>query len=540
MGSGNFLNGSAGPTQDAQYKILNGAGTRMCRFDAYPYDYWDFTNSVAKPQNFDAACKQAQSYGVTPMILFEHYGSYPAPMTLGDYNKWFAIGQAFAGRFRPNSSWWTSQGIKDFGISVFTAMNEPDINGPYIDRTAYHDALKGLADGVHSVDSTLKVIPCGFAPANAFGDYTLGGYGTAIVDLSNDGTLDGIDLHTYSGYWTPVKSNKHSAQHDFDAVKAELGVTRDINYYCTEFNYQRTHGEGFSTSSVDIGEDAASKYLLTTIWDELGVVGSSGQGVSRLALLWNLFQENGDPPYDTAQQMSPWVPTQRAKTYQMMAQLTAGMSFTALDPKTTGEFVLAGTGGTVWVWQDRANWTNHPGTSHTVSEIPAGATKLDVYGWDGLRASIALSGQDSYTVNDLPGEATYLFVADASGGTPPSPPSPNLLPDLTVEGLSSSPSGTMRRGTPVTFQATLTNRGTASAPAGVIVACTVDGVQVATGTTTAPLAAGASVTITAASPWIAVQGTHAVGALADPTNAVAESDETNNATSSPLSLSVTR
>jgi len=96
------------------------------------------------------------------MILFEYYSEWGP---LGDYNKWFAIGRDFATLFRPNSPWLVSQGITGWGISVYSAINEPDL-AVDIPFSTYVNAIEGLADGVHSVDPTLKVIPGGFMSEN--------------------------------------------------------------------------------------------------------------------------------------------------------------------------------------------------------------------------------------------------------------------------------------------------------------------------------------------------------------------------------------
>jgi hypothetical protein len=58
---------------------------------------------------------EAHRHGITPMFLFEYYTRWHGE--LGGYEKWFAIGQAFAERFRPNSPWLPSQGIRDWGVS---------------------------------------------------------------------------------------------------------------------------------------------------------------------------------------------------------------------------------------------------------------------------------------------------------------------------------------------------------------------------------------------------------------------------------------
>lgn len=77
-------------------------------------------------------------------------------------------------------------------------------------------------------------------------DQTCDGYPAAIIDLLNNGKLDGVDLHNYLGYWSNVDSFRKSPQGSFDAVKSHLrsnGLTKDISYYCTEFG-SHTIGSG--------------------------------------------------------------------------------------------------------------------------------------------------------------------------------------------------------------------------------------------------------------------------------------------------------
>ena len=61
----------------------------------------------------------------------------------------------------------------------------------------YASALAGLSAGVKSVQPDGKVMPGGFASVNAFGDCTLRGLATHLEPLWANGTLDGLDLHTY-------------------------------------------------------------------------------------------------------------------------------------------------------------------------------------------------------------------------------------------------------------------------------------------------------------------------------------------------------
>jgi len=107
---------------------------------------------------------------------------------------------------------------------------------------------------------------------------------------------------------------------------------------------------------------------------------------------------------------------------------------------------------------------------------------------------------------------------------------PDTLPDVIVTSLSYA-SGT--------FTSTVKNRGTAATPAGtdIGVAYSVDGVYRTWGGVTGPLAAGASVTIgTNGGPYTIPGGTHTITAFVDDENRFAESDESNNQLSRPITI----
>ena len=540
MGGGNFENGNGdsgtGATAADQYNALTILGAKMSRMNIYPGFYWN--GSAATPTAVQSGVLQAHTNGITPMILFEDAASYN---DLGDYNKWYGIGRDFATQFRPNSPWLTSQGITGWGITIYSAINEPDIENamPKTGPSSYYSALEGLADGVHSVDATLKVIPGGLGSENAFGDHTLRGYGTAIAPLLNNGKLDGLDLHTYNdiSFAPIVDSNGNatfafSTQADFDNVKTGSGITRDINFYTTEFN--------FKSGTQGITEDLAAKRFLTCIWANLGVVKNDGSTrAGQLAFPWNIFHTAAqDSVYGLNTQLNPWTPRARGVTLQLVLDQTAGMQFMSLDPKGRGEFILNGNNKKMWVWQNYANWSNITGTSYNVIGIPAGATTLKVYGWDGLRSTINLSGQTSYNVTGLATNETYMFLVNAAdGGGPPQP-------DLIVTNVSWSPTSPAT-GNAVTFSATIKNQGTAATPSGVAhrVSFSVDGTQVNwSDTDTSSLAAGASITVTAnngpsgSSTWTATSGTHTILANVDDTNLIAESNEGNNTLSSSMTV----
>jgi len=107
---------------------------------------------------------------------------------------------------------------------------------------------------------------------------------------------------------------------------------------------------------------------------------------------------------------------------------------------------------------------------------------------------------------------------------------PNALPDVIVTSLSYA-SGI--------FTSTVKNQGTAATPAGtdIGVAYSVDGVYRTWGGVSGPLAAGASVTIGSnGGPYTIPRGTHTITAFVDDVNRFAESDETNNKLSQPITI----
>ena len=129
IGAGNFPNGDVNKTSEAQFHLLKMVGGTRCRVNIYPGVYlvnndWEKPN----PACLDAILKAAHRYGVTPIVLFEFYADYEIKSTLklGTYAQWFRLGKAFAERFRPNGIWGQEQDVKDWGITIYTAINEPD------------------------------------------------------------------------------------------------------------------------------------------------------------------------------------------------------------------------------------------------------------------------------------------------------------------------------------------------------------------------------------------------------------------------------
>lgn len=403
-GGGNLVTHLTGPGSADLYQALGAIGAGLGRMDSYG---WRDLAHIPTPENFDAAMLEAYRHKITPIILLEYEGSYQTldpPQLIGSYSEWFETGVAYARRFQPGGEWAQQHGIDNYGATVFTAINEPDVQAT-IPKKDYHDALAGFADGIHSVNPSLRVVPGGFATCNSAGDPTLGGYGTAIADLLQSGQLDGIDLHTYyNARWFPLtKGREFSAQSCFDRVKAALGITRDINFYATEFNVSRD--DAWTEPAV------AARLFLTAIWDEFGVVGAGNRPATMLAFPWSLPDDGSieGPPYAMATHRSPWAPDLRSKVLQTVLSLGGDMHFTALDPKGSGMFTLTDGKAVLHVWQDLDGWTDAPGTRWTVP-VPDGATVAELWGWEGLRRTIKVKSGTEVTVEGLKIGETYMLL----------------------------------------------------------------------------------------------------------------------------------
>jgi hypothetical protein len=401
IGGGNLVTHLTGAPAVQLYQALRGTGARLGRVNSYG---WRDMERKPIPRNFDAAMAEAHRQGITPVILLEYDGSYQTlqpPQPTGSYDDWFAAGQAFARRFRPNGEWGVENGIKNWGAEIYTAINEPDVLAN-IPHDVYRDALAGLADGVHSIDRTLRVVPAGFATCNSALDATLRGYGPAIAGLLEDGRLDGIDLHTYyNAKWYPLtKGREFSVQTCFDRVKAAMGVKRDINFYATEFNVARNGA----------WEDPklAAKLFLTALWDNVGVVHADGTPATMLAMPWNLgdTERIDGPAYAMAISEKPWKPDLRAKTLRHVLQIAGDMKLTALDPKD-GKYTLEGEAGQLLVWQNLPGWTETPGAVWEV-QLPSWARDAELWGWDGRRRDVRVMDGKA-VVNGLSGSETYML-----------------------------------------------------------------------------------------------------------------------------------
>ena len=385
---------------EAKLAVLKSLGAGFCRVPANATEYWNGGKPL--PERFDDVILAAHAHGVAPVLLFEYYTRWN--IEIGGAEKWHAIGRAFAERFHPNSTWLRAHNITDWGVTIYTAFNEPmwkDNNPTPIPLDQYAVALEALADGVHSVDATLRVNPGGYQEVPLFQNRNP--YIKAVAPLFNSGKLSAIDIHRYwDVQYVPMSHGfDFSLQHQFEQVKKQAGITADVQFCTTEMNFKKRV----------VDEETAAAGFLTALWDALTVVGRNGNRVTQFVMPWNIFNlASKDENYGLTEVSSPWTPTARGKVLAMVCELTRRLEFTSVDPKNSGVSVLAGAGRKLWVWQNRPGWSKLAGPSITLTEIPEGATTLEIYGWEGLRKTVSTAGKPTMTVNDLPLGETLLFV----------------------------------------------------------------------------------------------------------------------------------
>jgi hypothetical protein len=422
---------------ESKMKALQISGTKICRINIYPRYYEGNGNAVHA--DIDTTVLRARKYGLRPYFLFNYYGMYwnRDKIKLGSKERWQNIGKNFATRYKPNSAWFKSQNIANWGVELWAAFNEPDLehfsklgnnDWLWIPATSadpnsapdtfdgnYRDALEGFADGVHSASTRLKVINGGFMAQNAFRDYTCGGYATAIADLFNSGKLNGLNLHTYNdAQWAPLFSegiaNESSAYRQFREVKRASGIKSDPDFYTDEFNYKNPERDD---GKSQVNDERTARNLLTMIWTNMGVVKDDGKTpATQMLMLWSLFPV--ESTYTTAESLDPYVPRLPAKTYSFVAKITNDLKFSSLDPFGSGEFVMQSKTRKLWAWINAPGYSNKSGTSYVVTNIPRTAKKLELFGWDGFngpRKTVTLKGQSSVTFDNLATGETYMILA---------------------------------------------------------------------------------------------------------------------------------
>lgn len=332
-----------------QMGILSSLGATALRSNLYPGTYVSGTNwSSPTPSRLDPLLQAALSNNLTIQLLFEYYAQYLPQQGFGDFNAWYGIGSSFASYAMPGGVWAQAHGAPHgWGITTFSAVNEPDdgggnysfLQGGAPGPVAYAAALSGLAQGVKSVCSSCEVLPGGFMSVNAWGDATLRGLGKLLAPLWNNGTLDGIDLHTYYDVqYAPMEGTySKSCQAGLDSVVQTNGITaQGLIFHSTEYNYNTRLNN----------ETQAARGFLTAFWDSVSIV-HAGAPSTTLSFPWNIFDTvGGDSAYGMAVQDEPYVPSARGLTYALSLALLAssgsptGWSWSSADPYGTGVSVL--------------------------------------------------------------------------------------------------------------------------------------------------------------------------------------------------------
>jgi hypothetical protein len=417
VGGGNFHT-DWHTTNQFRYQDLLNLHCSWVRLSLNPNgEYWVSGAPNPTHANTSAEIVYTLQQGLNVYVIFEFYENYPtgSGYPARNYNDWFALGSAFAARFKPNSSFLVSQGITGKGVQHWSAINEPD--GPGHDTAGmtyaqYHAMLEGLADGVHSQDATAKVYPAGYLSPNRDTNYTGNGFLSTVADLINDGTLAGFDLHTYQNQYAPIGANyAHCAQHDFDACISACGVTRaDIDLVITEWN---VGGEPYATSG---GYDV-ELWFLQAFFNNLGLVRPNGTLATGVRLPWNFWNYGAQRELWFASQNNPRVEKEMGITFHWLMNILHNMSFTFADPRGTGVYKLKGGGKSAWVFQNNSSsWSSLFGSTFTISDIPAATTQVQVYDGNGLITTVSVPTLriPQHTFSTPTGKS-YLFIANAEG-----------------------------------------------------------------------------------------------------------------------------
>ncbi len=172
-GGGNFDNGKVSDDTTTKIKILKALNMKRCRVNLYPGAYLTRIGKWNEPGpgKMDALMETLHAGGIEPILLFEYYTEYYEKEGFGNEKQWEAIGRAFAERYAPGGSWAKERNITDYGVRLFTAINEPEPKdfrlGGKLGPKPYVAALRGLSRGIKSVNKELAVAPAGFMGARS-------------------------------------------------------------------------------------------------------------------------------------------------------------------------------------------------------------------------------------------------------------------------------------------------------------------------------------------------------------------------------------
>ncbi|MBP2830675.1 DNRLRE domain-containing protein [Aquimarina sp. U1-2] len=431
MGTCDFNGGRGDTNAFNASEAIQAAGLRYTRIGIEPNLYLEGAN--VKPESIDEIVLLLYQEGIQPMLLIEHN---PDNGALGNEQKWFDIGAAFAERFRPNSSFLVQNGITNWGITQYSAINEP-LYGLTVDDvpsnlhfpvTDYIAATRGFANGVHSVSATLEVAPGGLQEVPLFRNFNP--YMTGIATMFNNGTLDALDIHRYydrrQAEFTLV-NKVASHQGLIDQVKSDHGITADFKVWSTEYNARGAEND-----------DDNAKDFVTATWDLLTVRGNDENIVSDFALAFRTYLPvSSNRNLGMAVSSFPFLGNPKGVAHQLMAIITKGFRMVEADEDTGVDILTAANGNTMWVFHNREGWSNLAGNSFVINDLPDVANILEVYrynSWDPLIGStgapspdrtIDIAGLTTVNIEDLDIGETYMFVAKEN-------PSENDMPSVSL------------------------------------------------------------------------------------------------------------
>jgi subtilase family serine protease/uncharacterized membrane protein len=403
-----------------------------------------------------------------------------------------------------------NQGPDSITDSFYVALNIDD------NFTAHHQ-ISGLAAG-DSVSSNLTWIATG-------GNHTAKGIvdenaGVVEISESNNEAVDTLpailypDLTVSSLTWLPVAGIVDGDVQLLTATVTNLGPGSTSRTFDVGF---RIDGSTFGSQLIPSGLSAGSSITLFQYWtaqagshivsvkaDETDLVPEADETNNTLTPSPNL-RDVPLPELGIA-----------ALTWQPPADIIDGMSVTFAATVTN-----TGAGETRRDFVVRFDIDGLSiGSQSVIGGLPGGSSAQMTQTWK------AVSGAHTARVVIDPDNAVFesnetnnIFIPD-----------PNLpfipQPELEVSGLLFTPDTGIGHGQSVNLTAQITNNGPGATATDLLVNFQIDGNFIGFRSIQGGLMAGVSASVTL--PWTAVQGTHTVKAIVDPSNTVLESDETNN------------
>lgn len=417
MGTCDFNDGNADVNTFNAAEAVQAAGLSYTRIGIFPEFFLD--GNTPTPQAIDDIVLLLYKEGIQPMLLVEH--NFNDHGALGNEQKWFNIGAAFATRFEPNSPFLVQNGITDWGITQYQSINEPLVFLPPgefdFPIAEYVNATKGFANGVHSVEATLQVSPGGLQEVPLF--LNLNPYMNGLAELFNDGTLDALDIHRYYDRNQPLYSLENKvASHQvlIDQIKTEYNITTDFKVWSTEYN---ARGAG--------SDEENAKDFVTATWDLLTVKDNEGNNITDLALTFRTYLPvSSNRNLGMALSDFPFLGNPKGIAHQMMANLTKGFKIVSGDEEKGVDILESDTGEKMWAFHNRTGWSSIVSNSFEITDLPQDATIVEVYrynSWDALSGStgtpnpaetIEINGQSSVLIEGLETGETYMFIAKSN------------------------------------------------------------------------------------------------------------------------------